>query len=393
MSERVVTGLEACLADPPDILRGRRFGLLVNQASVDRQYRPACDLLAARFPGQLAALFSPQHGFWGEEQANMIESAHSVHPRLSIPIYSLYSESRRPTAETLRGIELLVVDLQDVGTRVYTFVWTVLNCLSACADAGLPVLILDRPNPLGGVLVEGAELCEGFRSFVGGADIPMRHGLTLAELCGLLNETLDIRADLHVVTLQNWRRSMSFAQTELPWVPPSPNLPTAAAALLYPGQVLLEGTTLSEGRGTATPFQFVGAPFIDPFELTTLLEARRLSGVRFRATRFRPAFDKWAGQTCGGVFVHVTDQDTFRPYCTTLHVLNAVARAYPEHFGWLPPPYEYETQRRPIDILSGDSRLREWIDAQRCLTDDRIDQLCRTGDEWLRRSRNHHLYV
>ena len=234
-------GLERCLADPPQTLQGCRFGLLMNQASVDRSFRYACDLLAAKFPGQLTALFSPQHGLWCEEQANMIESQHARYEPLDLPVYSLYSETRHPTPEMLRGLDCLVIDLQDVGTRVYTFAWTIQNCLTACAAARIPGVILDRPNPLGGLVAEGPLLEPEHRSFVGGATIPLRHGLTLGELARLLNGEQQIGAQLEVVPMSGWRRDMRYGDTGRAWVAPSPNMPRVTTAVLYPGQVLLEG--------------------------------------------------------------------------------------------------------------------------------------------------------
>src|SRR5438552_6603846 len=235
-------GLERCLADPPQVLGSAQFGLLMNQASVDRSFRYACDCFAERFPGQLQAIFSPQHGLWGEQQANMIESPHGRYEPLELPVYSLYSETRQPTAEMLRGLDCFVVDLQDVGTRVYTFAWTIQNCLKACAAGNIPVLILDRPNPLAGQIAEGPLLEPGYESFVGGASIPLRHGLTLGELAQLLNEEQHIGAQLEVTPMSGWRREMLYDDTGRDWVAPSPNMPLTTTALLYPGQVLLEGT-------------------------------------------------------------------------------------------------------------------------------------------------------
>src|SRR5262245_40660378 len=235
MTPVVQTGLERCLAEPPKTLRRRRFGLLMNQASVDHRLRYACDLLAEKFPGQLIALFSPQHGLWGEEQANMIESPHGRYQPLDLPVHSLYSDTRRPTAEMLHGLDCLVIDLQDVGTRVYTFVWTVQQCLIACAAAGIPVVVLDRPNPIGGQIAESPLLETGFESFVGGASIPLRHGLTIGEMALLLNAEQRIGAALEVVPMAGWRRDMFFERTALPWVWPSPNMPHVSTALVYPG--------------------------------------------------------------------------------------------------------------------------------------------------------------
>ncbi len=340
------------------MLEGARFGLLMNRASVDRDLRFACDVLSDAYPGQLVSLFTPQHGLWGDAQANMIETDHGWHQRLSVPIYSLYSATRTPTAEMLAELDCLVIDLQDVGTRVYTFVWTMLECLKACAAANVSVLVLDRPNPIGGQIVEGPMLDWEFRSFVGGANIPMRHGLTIGELARLLNSEQAIGATLKVVPLANWSPTQSFASLRRAWIPPSPNLPRIESALVYPGQVLLEGTNLSEGRGTTTPFEVTGAPFIDAELLSIDMNAAQLPGVRFLPLTFRPTFDKWSGESCQGVSMHVTDHDMYRPYRTTVALLAAVRRRWPEQFGWLNPPYEYETERPPIDIISGSANLR-----------------------------------
>ncbi|HUG91212.1 MAG TPA: DUF1343 domain-containing protein [Planctomycetaceae bacterium] len=381
-----VIGLEACVRNPPAVLEGARFGLLMNQASVDGRLRYACDVLAERFPGRLRAIFSPQHGLWSEQQANMIESPHTRHPVHDVPVYSLYSETRRPTRQMLDGLDRLVVDLQDVGTRVYTFAWSVSHCLEACAEAGLPVVVLDRPNPIDGVTVEGPLLEREFESFVGRASIPMRHGLTLGELMRFINVERSIGADVHVVPLEGWDRSMLFPDTGRAWVAPSPNLPTWRSALAYPGQVLLEGTNLSEGRGTTTPFEVCGAPFIDPFRLAAAIERFELPGVRLRPVRFVPTFDKWAGRSCGGVFLHVTDPRTFRAYQTTVSILGAVRSLWPEDFRWSDPPYEYETGRPPIDFITGSSRLRQAIDKCGELDPAAIADLCRFDEAAWRRS-------
>lgn len=360
---RVVPGLENCLMSPPDILAdGGRFGLLLNQASVDTRFRYACDVLAERFPGQLACLFSPQHGLWSSAQDNMIETPHGRHPRLQVPIYSLYAEQRQPSPDMLAGLDCLVIDLQDVGTRVYTYIWTVTYCLETCARAGVPVVILDRPNPLGGRMVEGPLLQADYTSFIGRAPIPMRHGLTLGELALFLNRGMGIEACLDVVPMQGWRRSMLAGDTGLAWVPPSPNLPRSEGAAVYPGMVLIEGTQLSEGRGTTTPFEVVGAPFIDAFALADALTSLDMPGFVFRPITFRPTFQKWRERECGGVFIHLTDPVAARPYAMAVHLLRIVHDYWPNDFRWLSPPYEYEETIMPIDILSGSSALREAIE-------------------------------
>jgi uncharacterized protein YbbC (DUF1343 family) len=397
-------GLEVCLGAPPASLRGARFGLLANQASVDRDMRYAWNLLAAAFPGQLKALFSPQHGLFGEEQANMIESPHSRYEPLGLPVHSLYSETRRPTPEMLRGLDCLVIDLQDVGTRVYTFVWTVQQCLIACAAAGVKVVVLDRPNPLGGEIVEGPMLDPDFRSFVGGWPIPLRHALTLGELALLINHEQQIGAQVEVVRMEGWRRDMLWsdlalvgqaASLPLPrlWVWPSPNMPRTDTALLYPGQVLLEGTNLSEGRGTTLPFEVAGAPFIDPHRLLAELEQYDHPGLTLRPIYFVPTFDKWQGQRCGGVAFHIVDPRAVRSVGTTIALLAAASRHYPRDFAWLPPPYEYERDKQPIDILFGSPRLRERLAANDPLLPPEIDELTYFDHaDWQQRTASFVLY-
>lgn len=364
MSNGIQIGLERVLDEPPTALRGGRFGLLMNQASVDSRWRYACDLLAARWPGRLTTLFSPQHGLWGEQQANMIESGHGEYPPLGVPVYSLYSSTRRPTREMLAGLDCFVIDLQDVGTRIYTFVWTVLECLWACAEIGLPVVVLDRPNPLGGEIVEGPLLDPAYRSFVGNAAIPLRHALTLGELAQLLNAEEAIGCDLQVVPMWGWRRSMFWHETGRTWVPPSPNMQRLETALVYPGQVLLEGTNLSEGRGTTLPFELAGAPGLDPWELVREMSQVEHPGLILRPVRFQPTFDKHRGRSCGGVALHVTDPRAVRSVRTTVMLMSAARRLLGDGFQWLPPPYEYETIKPPIDILFGSDRLRQQLARQ-----------------------------
>lgn len=384
-------GLENCLASLPAVLSGARFGLLVNQASVDHRFRYAHDLLSAALPGQLAALFSPQHGLWSEDQDNMIETAHRRHPRLDVPVYSLYAESRKPSAESLAGLDCLVVDLQDVGTRVYTYVWTLSYCLEACRERGIPVVVLDRPNPLGGIRVEGPRLKLPYRSFVGRAPIPMRHGLTIGEMARRLNSSLGIGATVEVTPMTGWRRELTFADTGRPWVPPSPNLPRLEGVDLYPGMVLVEGTNLSEGRGTTTPFEVIGAPFIDPFRLADALSEWDLPGLAYRPLTFKPTFQKWQDRECGGVFLHVLDHRVFRPYRAAVVLLASIRRLWPREFQWLSPPYEYETEKMPIDILSGGRDLREGLDTG--LTPSLLDELTALDeDQWWSEVDPHLLY-
>lgn len=359
----IAFGIDRCREQPPAVLQGARFGLLANMGSIDSRLRYAWDVLNEAFPKQLVRLFSPQHGLWGEQQANMVESGHAHHGRLDLPVHSLYAERRKPTAKMLEGLDALVIDLQDVGTRVYTFVWTATYCLEACAEADLPVVVLDRPNPLGGVIAEGPPLDPNFRSFVGLASIPMRHGLTMGELLRLINAEHGIGADLHVVEMLSWQREHLWHDVGRPWLPPSPNVPRIEGVQVYPGQVMLEGTNLSEGRGTTTPFEWCGAPYVDPDRLIDELGSFELPGVFFRPVRFIPTFDKWKGESCGGIAIHITDANAFRSYRTTVAVLAACRRLWPQEFAWLDPPYEYETIKLPIEIIDGRAALHKTIDA------------------------------
>ena len=390
---RVQTGLERCLAEPPEVLRGAAFGVLMNQASVDARGRYACDALAERFPGQLRKIFSPQHGLWGEQQANMVESPHGEYPPLGLPVYSLYAETRRPTAEMLAGLECLVIDLQDVGTRIYTFIWTMLECLHACAERGIAVVILDRPNPLGGEILEGPVLEAEYRSFVGNACLPMRHGLTIGELAMLFQQEAQFSGELHVVRMQGWRRELFFEETGLPWIAPSPNMPRVETSLVYPGQVLLEGASLSEGRGTTLPFELCGDPAIDPWALLKELERHRHHGVTLRAVRFVPTFDKHRGRSCGGVALDITSARGVRSLAITVALLDAAIRLLGDQFQWLPPPYEYEREKPPIDILYGSDRLRRRLDQRRALTAAELSELTTCdASAWRRRTASIHLY-
>jgi uncharacterized protein YbbC (DUF1343 family) len=355
-------GLDRLVQDPPAAMCRAKIGLLMNQASIDRQFRYACDVVDQAFPGQLTTLFSPQHGLWGEQQANMIESSHAVHPRLGIPVHSLYSETRSPTPAMLQNIDCLVVDLQDVGTRVYTFIWTISYCLQACANAGIPVIVLDRPNPLGGQRIEGPMLETGCESFVGRTSIPMRHGLTIGELTLMVNDMLELHADVQIIPLANWQRGQTWPTTDRPWIWPSPNLPRIQSVVAYPGTVLLEGTNVSEGRGTTLPFEVLGAPYVDPYSLVQQLQRYSLPGVSFLPLRFVPTFDKWCGQSCGGVLLQVTDSDAFQPVLTSVAALAVIGSLWPQEFRWLAPPYEYEREKPPIDIIAGTPQLRQLID-------------------------------
>jgi uncharacterized protein YbbC (DUF1343 family) len=344
-------------------LRGKRIGVVANPASIDRNFTHIVDRVLAEPGISLGAIFGPQHGFHATLQDNMIETPHAKDARRCVPVYSLYSETREPTAEMLKDLDVLVIDLQDVGTRVYTFIYTMANCLKAAGRIGLPVIVCDRPNPIGGVAVEGELLKPGFESFVGLFPIPLRHGLTIAELALFFNDRFDLGATLDVVPMEGWSRAMYWDETAVPWVIPSPNMPTLDTAIVYPGQVLFEGTMLSEGRGTTRPFELVGAPWIDADRFGARMNALGLPGVHFRPTYFEPTFQKHARTTCGGCQLHVTDRAALRPVVTAVALLCEFRAANPEKFAWRQPPYEYEHDKMPIDILAGSGDLRAQIDA------------------------------
>jgi uncharacterized protein YbbC (DUF1343 family) len=342
-------------------LEGVRVGVVCNPASVDSQLIHVIDRIA-RSGARLAAIFGPQHGFRSDVQENMIESAHATDERRAVPVYSLYSDTREPTAEMLGGLDVLVIDLQDVGTRIYTYIYTMANCLEAASRHGIKVVVCDRPNPIGGLQVEGPMLVTGYESFVGLYPIPMRHGMTIGELARLFNEHFGIGADLEVVAMEGWRRAMYHDDAGAPWVMPSPNIPTLDSAIVYPGTVLFEGTNISEGRGTTRPFELVGSPPIVAERFAERLNQRTLPGVFFRPVVFEPTFHKHAKHTCGGCQIHVLDRRTFRPVLTGVALVESF-RAEDPQFAWREPPYEYERTKLPFDILAGSSELREQIEA------------------------------
>ena len=387
----VKTGLENLYNHPPDHFADCRLGLLCNSASVDSRLRHCRDLIEHRFPNKLTALFSPQHGFFAQKQDNMIESEDTVDPSLNIPVYSLYSETRRPTAEMFADIDMLLIDLQDAGTRVYTFIYTLSYCMEAAKEFGKKIIILDRPNPVNGITVEGNCLSPDCTSFVGRYPIPMRHGLTIGELGLLFNSHFGIGCDLEVIPMRDWHRDMYFQSTGLWWVPPSPNLPTPASATVYPGQVLLEGTNLSEGRGTTQPFELIGAPYIDTDALLQTLNKSGLPGLHLRPTTFEPTSNKWVDQTCHGFQLHVTDLNSYQPYETALKTLQSIIALHGDAFEWKSPPYEYEFHRLPIDLIIGDKRIREQVESLAPI-DDITASWQDSLEKFKKTSRAFHLY-
>ena len=363
---RVQSGLEVLLHHRLRLLGGCRFGLLAHQASVDARLQHAATLLGEVRGACLAALFAPEHGLWGAAQ-DLAAVATTRDALTGLRVVSLYGARLAPSAAMLRGLDLLLIDLQDVGSRYYTFQWTMALAMRACASVGVRVLVLDRPNPLGGEIVEGNVSDPAFASFVGLYPLPARPGLTIGELARYLQGAHGVGGPVEIVGMRGWRRAMLWEDTGLPWVAPSPNMPTPDTARVYPGGCLLEGTNLSEGRGTTRPFEWVGAPWLDAHGYAAALAAERLPGVVFRPARFRPTFHKWAGRLCGGVQLHVTDRARFKPFLTGIALAAVARRLAPRAFRWRRPPYEFERRRLPIDILLGTDRIRRSLERGRSL--------------------------
>ncbi len=347
----------------PKTLRNSRLGLVLHPASVDRRLIHTLDVFLNHSSLNVTALFGPQHGIRGETQDNMIEWEGFEDPKTGLPVFSLYGQHRKPTPQMLDLMDCMVIDLQDVGSRYYTFIWTMALIMEACEEADKAVVVLDRPNPIGGITFEGPVLDEAYSSFVGLKPLPIRHGMTIGEVAQYLQDRFYSRLQLYVLMMRGYRRNMYFDDTGLPWVMPSPNMPTIDTALVYPGQCLLEGTTLSEGRGTTRPFEIFGAPFIDPDVLLKRLKDFRLKGVVFRPLYFIPTFQKHKDLLCGGIQIHITDRSVYRPFKTSVAILKAIRELYPNQPLWRDPPYEYEYEKLPIDILAGTERLRHDIDS------------------------------
>jgi len=365
MSSKVKTGLDRFEKAWPKPLNKAPVGLLVHPASVNSGYFHSSELFFKTKKCRLNALFGPQHGIKGETQDNMIEWEGFRDKATGLPVYSLYGKSRKPLPEMLRGIDAMVIDIQDVGARYYTFIWTMALVMEACQEQNKAVVVLDRPNPLGGEMSEGPVLQPDYASFVGLRSLPVRHGMTIAEIALYLKNVYYPALDLYIISMEGWKRQMWFDNTCLPWVLPSPNMPTLETATVYPGMCLLEATNLSEGRGTTRPFEIFGAPFIEADTLAIRLKECGLPGVIFRPVHFLPTFHKHTGKLCGGAQIHVTERKKFKPFKTAAAILKSVRELYPKDFSWNRPPYEYEEELLPIDILAGTDRFRKDVDACR----------------------------
>jgi uncharacterized protein YbbC (DUF1343 family) len=357
--QHVELGLERLLEEGHPALRGARVGLICNQASVNHAYHHAADLNHEHPEIQLKALFGPQHGIRGDVQDNMIETGHSVDRKTGLPVHSLYSETREPTDAMLQDIDVLVFDMQDVGCRIYTFVYTLANCMRAARRLGKKVVVCDRPNPINGVSMAGNILEPEYASFVGQFPLPTRHGMTVAELGRMFNEHFEIGCDLEVIPMRGWKREHWHDDTDAPWVLPSPNMPTLDSATVFPGTVHFEGTQISEGRGTTRPFELIGAPYIDPDAYADQLNALGMPGVYFRSCVFQPTFQKHGGVSCGGVQIHVLDRNSFEPWLAGIAMAKLAHDMYPNEFRWKVPPYEYVYDKNPFDVISGTAKIRE----------------------------------
>jgi uncharacterized protein YbbC (DUF1343 family) len=365
-------GIDVWAAQGFSALKGLRVGAIVNPTSVDGRFRHLVDLLADARGVQLAALFGPEHGVRGEAQYMVAVDDVPRDLRTGVPVYSLYGstfESLTPRPEWLGGLDALVFDIQDVGSRYYTYIYTMALAMQAAAKAKVAFYVLDRPNPIGGVLTEGNLVEPGFRSFVGLYALPTRHGMTAGEIARYLNATEGFGAELHVVPVEGWRRAEGWAQSGRAFIPPSPNMPTPDTALVYPGQCLLEGTNVSEGRGTCRPFEQFGAPWLRSHEVVAELEALRLPGVRFRACSFTPTFDKFKGQSCEGAFIHVVDPHTFLPLLTGLGIVQVARQLGGEAFAWRADAYEFVDEVPAFDLLCGTAQVRARLEAGRPLTE------------------------
>ena len=385
----VLTGLDRIQEAHFEGLKGKRVGLVCHQASIDRNFHHMIDIfLSAQKEGILTitAIFGPQHGLWGHTQDNMIEWQSFQDPRTGIPVYSLYGDTRKPIPDMLTDIDVMVIDVQDVGARYYTFIWTMALTMEACEAAGIEVWVLDRPNPIGGVQVEGPYQEADFLSFVGLKPILPRHGMTIGEIARWLQVTYYPQLSLQVVSMVNWTRSMYFDATGLPWAMPSPNMPALDTAVVYPGMCLLEGTNLSEGRGTTRPFEIFGAPWMDGWHIAEILNGYQLPGVYFRPVEFQPTFQKYAGEVCQGCFIHVTDRQKFLPFLTGVAVIREAIQCYPDKFRWKEPPYEYEYVKLPIDILLGSQSLRYQIEQLKPL--DELQRSWKADEENFLEKRN-----
>ena len=369
---KVLTGLDVIKDQDFSYLKGKSIGVLCNQATIDHQYRHILQLLLPLHQKgilKIQAVFGPQHGLWGHTQDNMIEWEGFKDPSTDLTIYSLYGKHRKPTDTMLAELDIILVDLPDVGSRYYTFIWTMALVMEACTEKKIPMIVLDRPNPINGDMSEGTILENEYRSFVGLYPLAQRHGMTIGEIATYIQQEYMPQLPQQIILMKGWSRKLYFPETDLPWAIPSPNMPNWETALVYPGMCLLEGSNLSEGRGTTRPFEMFGAPWIDGRKLCDKLNLLNLPGVFFRPVQFLPTFQKHRDKICEGGFIHISDRQIFLPVLTGIALLMEIMATYQNHFRWNDPPYEYEYQKKPIDILLGNGWLRPMMEEQKSLSE------------------------
>lgn len=364
----VKSGLDVLIRDS-ESFKSRypgRIGYLCHSASVSADLRHGVESFKEIFGERLVKLFSPQHGLVSDVQDNMVETDHYTHPYFQLPVYSLYSETRKPTDKMLEGLDTVFIDLQDVGTRIYTYIYTMTLFMEACQDKEITVVILERPNPINGQDIEGNILDRNFESFVGRHELPVRHGMTMGEIALMAKNYWGIDCKLDIIPMEGWSRRMSFEHTGLPWVMPSPNLPSIEAAYTFVGTVLLEGCNISEGRGTTKSLEILGHPRIEPYShlraLMEIFKENHLTGFKLRPISFLPTFQKHQGVACGGYQIHVTDRSQFKPWKTVLLIIQYFYHALGKDFTWKEPPYEYVYDRNPFDIINGSDKIRAWVE-------------------------------
>ena len=367
----LLTGLEIISNKLPRVLQGRRIGVVCHAPSITTGFEHITDILHESRECHLSAIFGPQHGLFGQTQDNMIEWEGYLHPRFNLPVFSLYGKQRKPDKPMLENLDCLLIDLQDVGARPYTYAWTMKACMEACAEVSIPVVILDRPNPVSGLTIEGPVLKKDFYTFVGGAEIPLCHRMTMGEIAVWINEEEKTGCDLDVIRMRDYNREMMFDDCSLPWILPSPNMPSLKSAVVYPGMVLAEVLNISEGRGTTIPFELFGAPFMKSTDVLKILKKLNLPGCSFREHNFIPTFNKFEGEYCKGIQIHVTDFKIFEPVYTAASVFKAISDTSDGKLRFNDPPYEYENRLVPFDILSGDDGLRKAILSENDLNGER----------------------
>ena len=385
MPTTVKTGIDILQEEGFGRFSKKGVGLIINPSSVNRNLESTLEIFLKNNV-KVTSLFGPEHGILGElqDQERYVVSKNN---KIGLPVYSLYGNQLAPTKKMLKNVDILVFDIQDVGARYYTFIWTMALAMKKTAQYKKRFIVLDRPNPINGLAVEGPVLKKGYETFIGLYPIPVRHGMTAAELALMFNKEFNINTDLEIVTMQGWKRNQWFDKTGLTWVSPSPNMSTLDTAMVYPGMCLLEGTNVSEGRGTTKPFEYFGAPWLE--QKLVLKELQQLTGCKLRPLYFKPLWNKYKGEICKGFQLHITDRNKFKPIITTLKIILAIKKTHPDKFTWKKPPYEFEEKFLPFDILIGNPDIRKLIDDQASIKD--IKKIYNSGLDAFKKIREKYL--